>query len=204
MTDTVEVNENQENQPDPLHKFSNFLIKISPGMRVIKTVLAIVLCLVIEYWRGSSMPYHACIAAIVCMQPTLKSAFNTAFDRTLGTVIAGIYSYLLAILLINTLAVHPSSLLYSVLIGVLTFPLMAIMLRIKKPGALAITVIVYLVIMLSIFDTDPLLYTIERVSATLIGIVIALFVNWLPPLNMEGNRLGKVELGETNKDQHNK
>jgi hypothetical protein len=38
----------------------------------------------------------------------------------------------------------------------------------------------------------------------LIGIVIALFVNWLPPLNMEGNKLGKVELGETNKDRHDK
>lgn len=204
MADIVEVSENQENQPDLLHKITDFLIKISPGMRVIKTVLAIVICLLIEYWRGSSMPYHACIAAIVCMQPTLKSAFNTAFDRTLGTIIAGIYSYLLAILLINSLAVHPSSILYYLLIGVLTFPLMAIMLRIKKSGALAITVIVYLIIMLSIFDTDPLLYTLERVSATLIGIVIALFVNWLPPLNREGNKLGKVEIGEKDKNQHHK
>jgi len=202
MADIAEVSENQENKPDPLKKITNFLIKISPGMRVIKTGLAIVICLLIEYWRGSSMPYHACIAAIVCMQPTLKSAFNTAFDRTLGTVIAGVYSYFLAVLLINTLTVHPSSILYYFLIGLLTLPLMAVMLRIKKPGALSITVIVYLMIMLSIFDTDPLLYTIERVSATLIGIVIALFVNWLPPLNMDGNKLGKVGISETEKEQH--
>lgn len=191
-----------DDQPtDLLHRITNYLIKNSPGMRVVKTALAVLICLLVEHYRGSSMPYHACIATIVCMQPTLKSTFNAATDRTLGTIIAGIYAYLLAVLLISNAAMEPSSLQYYLLIGALSFPLMALMVAIKKTSSLAITVIVYLVIMLSVSATNPLAYTAERVAGTLIGIGVALLVNWLPPLNKIGTRLGTVNIADAG-DQH--
>lgn len=186
---------------DLLHRITNYLIRNSPGMRVVKTALAIIICLLIEYFRGSSMPYHACIATIVCMQPTLKSTFNAAVDRTLGTIIAGVYAYLIAILLIGRFGLAPLSMQFYLLIGLLSFPLMALMIAIIKPGSLAITVIVYLVIALSVGATDALSYTVERVLGTLIGIAVALFVNWLPPLNRIGKRMGTVIIGEAG-DQH--
>lgn len=186
---------------DLVHRITNYLIKISPGMRVVKTVLAVMICLLIEYYRGSSMPYHACIATIVCMQPTLKSTFNTAVDRTMGTIIAGSYAYLLAILLIGSFGMLPASPQFYLLIGALSFPLMALMIAIKKPGSLAITVIVYLIILLSVNATDALPYTIDRVAGTLIGIAVALFVNWLPPLNQIGQRLGTANIADAG-DQH--
>lgn len=186
---------------DLLHRITNYLIRNSPGMRVVKTALAIIICLLIEYFRESSMPYHACIATIVCMQPTLKSTFNAAVDRTLGTIIAGVYAYLIAILLIGRFGLAPLSMQFYLLIGLLSFPLMALMIAIIKPGSLAITVIVYLVIALSVGATDALSYTVERVLGTLIGIAVALFVNWLPPLNRIGKRMGTVIIGEAG-DQH--
>ncbi len=187
--------------PDLVHRIKNYLIKNSPGMRVVKTALAVIICLMIQFYRGSNMAYHACIATIVCMQPTLKSTFNSAIDRTLGTIIAGAYSYSLALLMFNYLSIEPSGLLFYFLIGVLSFPLMALMIAIKKPASLAITVIVYLVIMLSVNAADPLPYTIERVVGTLIGIAVALFVNWLPPLNKIGKKMGTVHIAEAT-DQH--
>lgn len=188
---------NSDDQPtDLVHRITNYLIKNSPGMRVIKTVLAIMVCLMIEYYRGSNMPYHACIATIVCMQPTLKSTLQASLDRTLGTIIAGTYAYLLAILLIGSFGMLPATLHFYLLVGALSFPLMALMIGIKKPGSLAITVIVYLVIMVSVNATNALPYTIQRVTGTLIGIAVALFINWLPPLNKIGKRLGKVNIGE--------
>ncbi len=180
-------------------RVTNYLIKNSPGMRVIKTVLAVIICLLIEYLRGSDMPYHACVATIVCMQPTLRSTFQTAVDRTLGTIIAGIYAYLLALLLVVYLGLDATSLAFNLLIGVLAFPLMALMLLIKKSSPMAITVIVYLVIMLSVSDTNPLAYTIDRVVATLIGIAVALFINWLPPLNKIGKERGSVHITRAEK-----
>lgn len=60
---------------------------------------------------------------------------------------------------------------------------MAIMIFIKKPASLSIGSIVFLVIMLTTSDANPLGYALERVFATLLGIGVAVFVNWLPPLN---------------------
>ena len=180
-----------------MHKIGQFLIKNSPGMRVVKTALAIFLCLVVENFRGSSMPYHACIATIVCMQPTLRSTLHSAFNRTLGTIIAGVYSFLFVNLLISTWGMDSHSMSYFLLIGALSFPLMALMIIIKKPTSLSITVIVFLVIMLSTSgsnEANALQYVTERVVGTLIGIAVALFVNWLPFLNKIGKKMGAVNI----------
>ena len=184
-------------QENPVWKrFTTFLISNSPGMRVIKTCLAITICLIIEYFRGTSMPYHSSIAAIVCMQPTLKSTFTTAVDRTIGTLIAGLYGYLFITLFHQQLQLGFNSLNYFILIGLLTLPLMMLMIAIKKQGGLAITVVVFLVVVINAGETDPLNYTVERVVGTLIGIGVALFINWLPILNKIGKRLGQVDISQ--------
>jgi uncharacterized membrane protein YgaE (UPF0421/DUF939 family) len=177
-------------------RFSSFLISNSPGMRVIKTCLAITICLIIEYFRDTSMPYHSSIAAIVCMQPTLKSTFRTAADRTIGTLIAGLYGYLFITIFNQQMQVSLNSLSYFILIGVMTLPLMMLIIALKKQGGLAITVVVFLIIVIIAGDTNPLNYTIERVFGTLIGIGVALFINWLPILNKIGKRLGQVDISQ--------
>ncbi|HPR34345.1 MAG TPA: aromatic acid exporter family protein [Anaerolineaceae bacterium] len=175
-------------------RFTSFLISNSPGMRVIKTFLAITICLIIEHFRGTSMPYHSSIAAIVCMQPTLKSTFKTAGDRTIGTLIAGLYSFLFITIFHQQLQMRSDSLGYYVLIGVMTLPLMMLIIALKKQGGLAITVVVFILIVISAGETSPLNYTIERVVGTLIGIGVALFINWLPILNKIGKHLGHVDI----------
>jgi len=82
MGASQEIGLNKMQETTVWKRFTSFLISNSPGMRVIKTCLAITICLIIEYFRGTSMPYHSSIAAIVCMQPTLLSTFKTAVDRT--------------------------------------------------------------------------------------------------------------------------
>jgi len=77
---------------------------------------------------------------------------------------------------------------------VLLFVLMMLMIAIKKQGGLAITLVVFLIVVINAGATNPLLYTIERVVGTLIGIGVALFINWLPILNKIGKRLGHVEI----------
>lgn len=177
-------------------RFTTFLISNSPGMRVIKTCLAVSICLIIEYFRGTSMPYHSSIAAIVCMQPTLKSTYNTAIARTIGTLIAGLYGYLFITFFHQQLQLSFDTLLYYVLIGLMTLPLMMLMIAIKKQGGLAITVVVFLIVVINAGATNPLNYTIERVVGTLIGIGVALFINWLPILNKIGKRMGQVHISQ--------
>jgi len=182
-------------QDKPVWKqITTFLISNSPGMRVIKTCLAVTLCLFIEYFRGTSMPYHSSIAAIVCMQPTLKSTYETAVARIIGTLIAGIYGFLFITFFYQQLLSGQNLLVYYILIGIMTLPLMMLMIAIKKQGGLAITVVVFLIIVINAGVTDPLKYTISRVVGTLIGIGVALFINWLPILNKIGKRLGQVDI----------
>lgn len=84
-----------------LKRIKEYIVSNSPGMRVFKTALAVFICLIIEYYRGGSLPHHTCIATIVCMQPTLKLTFQAATDRTIGTVVAGTYAFLMASLILR-------------------------------------------------------------------------------------------------------
>ena len=90
---------------------------------------------------------------------------------------------LMASLLLRVFEIKTHTIAFYLLTGLLVFPLMAIMIYIKKPASLSIGSIVFLVIMLTTSDANPLNYALERVFATLLGIAVAVFVNWLPPLN---------------------
>ena len=132
------VQNKEETSSFSFQKIKEYIVNNSPGMRVVKTALAVFICLIIEYYRGGSLPHHTCIATIVCMQPTLKSTFQAATDRTIGTVIAGTYAFLMASLLLRVFNIGAHTVLFYILTGLLVFPLMAIMIFIKKPASLSI------------------------------------------------------------------
>jgi len=111
-------------------------------------------------------------------------------------LIAGLYGYLFITFFYERMGLSLSPLLYFFLIGVMTLPLMMFMVAIKKQGGLAITVVVFLIVVINAGATDPLNYTIERVVGTLIGIGVALFINWLPILNKIGKRFGQVDISQ--------
>ena len=54
------------------------------GQRIMKTSLAVFICLMF-YWlrgyRGGEMPAEACITAIICMQPYVQDTAVYARDR---------------------------------------------------------------------------------------------------------------------------
>ncbi|NLA79622.1 MAG: hypothetical protein GX853_02570 [Chloroflexi bacterium] len=180
---------------DFFHHLNIFLIKNTPGMRVIKTMIAIFICLLIEAIRQKTgTQYHSSIAAVVCMQPTLKSTTKTARERVIGTLIAGLYAFLVLTFVFPALNIDRMDWAYFLVTAVLSLPLMTLMIWIRTPGPIAITVIVFLIITLKTTDTTPIAYTLERVGDTLIGISVAMLVNWFPPLNKLGKKMGQVEI----------
>lgn len=204
MTEIPIPDQDKNTSPsNSIRRISDYLVKNSPGMRVFKTALAVLICLIIEFYRGGALPHHTCIATIVCMQPNLKSTFKAASERTIGTVIAGTYAFLMASLLLRVFDIKTHTISFYLLTGLLVFPLMALMIYIKKPASLAIGSIVFLVIMLTTSDANPLRYALERVFATLLGIAVAVFVNWLPPLN-KTNGLSQEISGQDQGPRENK
>lgn len=183
---------------DFFHHLNIFLIKNTPGMRVIKTMIAIFICLLIEAIRQKTgTQYHSSIAAVVCMQPTMKSTTKTARERVIGTLIAGLYAFLVLTFVFPALNIDRMDWAYFLVTAVLSLPLMTLMIWIRTPGPIAITVIVFLIITLKTTDTTPIAYTLERVGDTLIGISVAMLVNWFPPLNKLGKKMGQVEITAT-------
>jgi len=63
-----------------------------PGMRVIKTVIAVYICFLLGFIR-KSLPFYSVIAAILCMQTDSKSSWQFGKSRMIGTIIGGIYEY---------------------------------------------------------------------------------------------------------------
>lgn len=163
------------------------IIKHIPGMRIIKTSVALLLCVLFGYFfRDGQTPYQAGIVAIVCMQRGMSTTIQSSANRAIGTVVSGLYAYLFLLWTLQTMHLDPTDFAYNVLVVLAVIPLMYFMVKIKMKGAVAITTIIFVIICFTTGNQDPLGYTIVRVTDTLIGIAAALFVEWFPPFNKLG------------------
>ena len=151
------------------------------GQRIVKTSIAVFICLIIYYlrgYRGSEMPTEACITAIVCMQPYVRDSRKYAINRFTGTMIGAVWGLLFLLLLL----IFPSMgrslpILYGrMALGVLLCLYTAVALR--KPDAAGLAAIVYLCVVISFPDIeDPLRRTLLRIFDLFIGTVVAIGVN---------------------------
>lgn len=174
---------------------SHIFLRHSPGMRIIKTALAMLICVVIHYFFPVIDAINAAIAAVICLQQNIETTWRTSLNRMIGTVIAGLYAYVFLALLIYGLNLDPEGILFLTLTAIGLIPLMQILVLLKKPGAVAIAAIVFIVICLSAYRREPLNFTLYRVIDTLIGIGAAVLIDWLPPLNRWGDRFTRLKKG---------
>lgn len=174
--------------------FSQIFLRQTPGMRMIKTSLALIMC-VFVHWLFPHVidATNATIAAIVCLQQNIHTTWKTSLNRAIGTTMAGVYAYLV-ILAASLAGLDPNSLGSLILIAVLVVPLMQVLVTLKKPGAVAIAAIVFMIITLNPENRhEPLSFTLYRVIDTFVGISAAVFMDWLPPLNRLGERLERLK-----------
>lgn len=155
----------------------------APGMRIIKTALAIGLCLFLNQWLGLEDAIQAPIAAIVCLGQDMQRTWKTSLNRVLGSLFAGIYAYGFLWVFRERLQISETAPLYILLVVLFSVILMWGMIQLKKPGALVISAIVFVVITMTVGTDHALYHAANRVACTLIGVAAAIAVNWLPPLN---------------------
>ncbi|MGX8706878.1 MAG: aromatic acid exporter family protein, partial [bacterium] len=68
-----------------------------PGQRIVKTSVAVTLCLIfymLRGYRGEGMSAEAAITAIICMQPYVHGTAENALSRLSGTIIGAIWGFL--------------------------------------------------------------------------------------------------------------
>ena len=146
------------------------------GLRAIKTAISVFLCLLIAYILNRTDTLFASIAAIICLQPTYNKTFSSGLQRLVGTLIGGGVGYLILLTIyklpfkeFTTLFVAPIATLIVIYICNL----------ISQPASVSISCIVVLSVVMwpdgNISDT--LMYVINRVLDTSMGIVVAMLVN---------------------------
>ena len=151
------------------------------GQRIVKTSIAVFLCLVIYYLRGyegGSMPTEAMITAILCMQPYVRDSRDYAVSRLTGTLIGAFWGLMFLLFLT---AVHSEGdrrlILYAgMAVGVLVSLHSAVL--IGKPDTAGLAAIVFLCVVIAFPDIeDPIRQAGLRIVDLFIGTLVAIGVN---------------------------
>ncbi len=150
------------------------------GMRIVKTVVAVFLCFVVEILRGDvTVAFYSHIAAIWCMRDSARETRVNAVQRTIGTVV-GALAGLVTILLFPNLSIEtrPQQLVHGVVISLMVGVVLYVTVVIRKREAAYFSNVVYLSIVINhIADANPYLFVWNRFLDTMIGIVIGVAVN---------------------------
>lgn len=151
------------------------------GQRIVKTAIAVFLCLLYYYlrgYRGQDMPTEAAITAIICMQPYVRDTRDYALSRFGGTMIGTAWGMLFLLLLLAFPAIGSlPALLYALMgLGVLASLYTAVLFR--RPDASGLAAIVFICIVIAFPDIDePLRSMGDRIFGVLLGTLVAIAVN---------------------------
>ncbi|MBK5241707.1 aromatic acid exporter family protein [Clostridium sp.] len=169
------------------------------GMRNIKTALSVFLCLILLRTFHHSFPFYACIAAVITMQSTVHNSFTTGKNRMIGTIIGAICGLLFALISPNNV--------FLTSIGIVM--VIYFLNLLNRKNSIIIGCVVFLAIMTNLRDSTPLIYSINRVIETFVGIFISVLVNYLifhprflDNLHVDGNILVN-NIFETSEDVFN-
>lgn len=107
--------------------------KLPPiGMRIIKSAVAVFLCFGVYLLRGQGMPFYSAIAAVLCMQPYVSNSIKVALNRTVGTLIGGVFGMVVLLFEQSCLPRDLPVLQYTV-ISLVIIPLIYVTLLVKSP-----------------------------------------------------------------------
>lgn len=155
------------------------------GMRVVKTAVAVAICLLIAWLMDSrdSLPIAA-IAALVTMQATQTDTLRIGVFRVLGTIIGGAFG-ILTVFIVLLLPFHADG-LFIVVIPLMLLINLYICNLLKMQDSCSISCVVTIIVAVHVIvDTtfgELLIFAFTRLRDTLIGVVVATIINMLPHL----------------------
>lgn len=151
-------------------------LRYKPGLRAIKTSIAVFLCLLISVIFKRSDILLASIASIICLQPTDTQTYQEGLNRTIGTLLGGGIGYLI---LLCTQSLNFSKYINIILAPIAILLIIYICNVINRSDSIVIGCIVVLSVLMWTYQTisDPFMYVVDRVIDTSIGIFVAIFIN---------------------------
>ena len=151
------------------------------GARIIKSSLAVALCMVIFYFRtklpvGNGIPFYSALAALWCVQPYSETSKTNAWQRSFGTFTGALFG-LGFIIVLRAIGLREQIIVY-LLASIVIIPVIYLTVVLNKRNAAFFSCVVFLSIALThSFDEDPYIFVFNRVLDTLLGIGVGLAVN---------------------------
>lgn len=149
------------------------MIRLKIGARTFKTGLAVLMAILIPPLIGLEDSVGLATAAVVfSMQPSVQETFVKTRNRLIANMIGGLIAYIVIRFLGDT----------PIMVAAASALLIAILHQIKLDQVIGLSALTLINVMLSP-GTNVLITAINRVSGTLIGVLIAFIVNTfvLPP-----------------------
>lgn len=153
-----------------------------PGQRILRSVLAVFLCIIIYFLRGRiGAPFYSIIAALQCIQPYTENMFKVGKNRITGTLVGAFWG---GVVLIGSLYLSgdrstfqdtPAYYMTLVLFtGVVLYS--TVLLKITESSYFT-TVVFLSIIMNHIGDANPYIFVFNRSMDTIIGVGVAVLAN---------------------------
>jgi|GEM_PF-932570 len=141
------------------------------GWRIIKTGIAVALCIGIAQLLKFKYPFYSAIAAVIAMQATIEGSLKTGVNRMKGTIVGAVTGYVFALVAVRSPWWTGLGLIVN----------MTILKFMKWYEAMSIASIVFIAISVNLTG-QPLDYAFNRILDTGLGIIIAYLVNrWVFP-----------------------
>lgn len=151
-----------------------------PGLRIIKTGLAVLISLIISELRpGKGLAFYSAIAAVICMQQNFNQTYTKGINRIIGTIFGGFVGLIYLITIPEGSIPRMVDYLIITLVATVIIWIMA---NINRKDAVSIAAIVFMSITINHANDPaglPLPFALNRTLDTLIGVLVAMFVNYI-------------------------
>ncbi|MCD7800555.1 MAG: aromatic acid exporter family protein [Ruminococcus sp.] len=154
--------------------------KFHIGQRIVKTSIAVFLCMVVDT-ALSLNPFYSVITAVLCMQKDMETSKTFSLNRIIGTLGGGFLG-LITILIRDYCNIPEHSVIIDyIFYSIAIIPLILWTVKQQHKGASFISTVVYFAIVLvHSGQENPLVYVLQRVVETIVGILLSLAVNDCP------------------------
>lgn len=146
------------------------------GLRAIKTVIAVAICIIISNILDRPDAFCSAIATIICMKQTYRETVSSGISRFIGTFLGGIVGYLF---LHISVFVSYYRWVRVIIIPIALLIVIYILNTTNQQDAISIGCIVVLVIVArsESGNGNILMYVIDRIFDTIVGVVVATAIN---------------------------
>lgn len=141
-----------------------------PGMRTVKTAIAVTLGLYISYFLNLNSPIFVTISSITTMQRSYSETIDTMRVRILTAIVGVVLGFVLSL-------ITDDPLIRPIIAGLGILMCIVVLLHLDLQRMVSLTCIVFIASYVA--KSDKVVYGINRVIGTVLGVVIGMVVNFL-------------------------